>query len=77
MIAENAQMVVCVSWLASMIRILLHDFRVIRADAAEGDTYIYFGGLKGKNICWQRKWLCNFLITTAFVTVISQSHIVF
>ena len=47
------------------LRLNVHDFRVIRADAAEGDTYINVGGFLaewttgGKN-CGQLKWLCSF-----------------
>jgi hypothetical protein len=40
------------------LRLNVHDFRVIRADAAEGDTYINVGGFlaewtTGKKICGQ------------------------
>jgi hypothetical protein len=40
------------------LRLNLNDFRVIRADAAEGDTYINVGGFlaectTGKKICGQ------------------------
>ena len=40
------------------LRLNVHDFRVIRADAVEGDTYINVGGFlaewtTGKKICRQ------------------------
>ncbi len=45
------------------LRLNLHDFRVIRADAAEGDTYINVGGFFAAwttgNIC--RQWKQQFL----------------
>ncbi len=70
------------------LRLDLHDFRVIRADAAESDTYINVGGFlansewtTGKTHSRARKVVMQFFrtfsITTAFVTVISRRDIAF
>ncbi len=48
------------------LRINLHNFRVIRADAAEGDTYINVGGFlaewtTGEKKLWAMKLVMQFL----------------
>ena len=57
------------------LRLNLHDFRVIRADAAEGDTYINVGGFLAEWTTGKKN--CGLSITTAFVMVISRCRIVF